>query len=780
MITKIYNIRGVGRFKDFKCREGIDLDKLTLIYSENGQGKSTLADILRSLSEGDDKRLTGRLSVGASSQFVKLESENDVLCFHDGSWNNEQPNILTFDEVFINDNIYEGLTVSAAHREKLHPIVVGEVQKLGVRKVQQLVAERDDTTSQRTQAKRRIESYLRAMPTESEYALSFEQFIELTSIEEVDSRIAYQRSIVEQLKAADDIQSASSFRCIAAIDLPFNDLKQLLQKRLPEIADDAKDILQAHVDRFSGNEMKSWLRQGSQYIVERESESDDICPYCGQPLAGSSLIEHYQAIFQETYEAFEIEVSTFSSQRLDFSRWITDAKSACESNPARAAFWASHLQGLLVPDFDVNLVEKTLLNTIAEMNALLERKQNALFTEIPVGAELEAALNQFRGHLHNIDSYNDSIRRLNSSISELRSRTASGDLAAAELELARLEYIKLRYREEVACDCEIYLNLDQRWNDLDAKVKRQRKDNTKAINDTFEKFGESLDKHLEAFGANFRISDLAETHHGGKDRADYKLEISGKSIGLGQPKADISERSFRNVLSEGDKRTLAMAFFLSRIDQMNDRSNKIVVFDDPVTSLDENRRMNTVEAIVEVCKRANQVIILSHRPDFLHSVWSDYMRSGDQKKSSSLLEVRFDAASPDASIIDEDWNIHRAAKGYHAKNIDNVLRFIHGPVEHEPDHIWKLLRPILETHFQLCYPDIYCGEVNSLGKFLKCIATSDENNPLNALKGHVADELHDLNVKLTPSQHGGDPAPVTNRTQLIPYCKRVLALVGRI
>ena len=85
MITRIHSIRGVGRFKDFGCKQGIEFAKLNLIYSENGQGKSTLADILRSLSAGDANRLIGRKSVGASNQFVKFETEDGIRCFHDGN-----------------------------------------------------------------------------------------------------------------------------------------------------------------------------------------------------------------------------------------------------------------------------------------------------------------------------------------------------------------------------------------------------------------------------------------------------------------------------------------------------------------------------------------------------------------------------------------------------------------------------------------------------------------------------------------------------------------------
>ena len=53
--------------------------------------------------------------------------------------------------------------------------------------------------------------------------------------------------------------------------------------------------------------------------------------------------------------------------------------------------------------------------------------------------------------------------------------------------------------------------------------------------------------------------------------------------------------SFRNTLSAGDRNTLALASFFASLDRDPQRAQKIVVIDDPITSLDEHRSLITIQ-----------------------------------------------------------------------------------------------------------------------------------------------------------------------------------------
>ena len=53
MLDRIQLLRNVGQFNSVNAGAQLPLSKFSLIYAENGRGKTTLAAILRSLSTGD-------------------------------------------------------------------------------------------------------------------------------------------------------------------------------------------------------------------------------------------------------------------------------------------------------------------------------------------------------------------------------------------------------------------------------------------------------------------------------------------------------------------------------------------------------------------------------------------------------------------------------------------------------------------------------------------------------------------------------------------------------
>ena len=772
MITKIHNIRGVGRFKNFECNQGIDLEKLTLIFSENGQGKSTLADILRSLSDGDESRMLGRKSVGATDQFIKFKTEDGTHCFHEGSWNGSLNNILVFDEVFINDNIYEGLSVRPEQRENLHPIIVGDVQVRGVQKEEELVASRKDSTKSQREVEERIKTAINNVVTSPEYRLSIEDFIALDRQEDIAARIKTQGVVVEQYKDSHLMHNESKFRSIDELVLPLSELRKLLNKKLSGIADDAKQALQNHVDGYSGNEMKPWLSRGTQYV----RENDDICPFCGQSLEDSSLIEHYLAIFEKTYESFETEVSTFSTRELDFASWLTDVRSSNLYNQGRT-FWTERIPDIEIPTIDVDLIERTLAQVKARIDELLTLKESTLFKTIPESPALMAALSSWTEVSKTVEKYRKDIGTINESIDNVRTDSKSGDLTEAERKRAGLKQSELRHSEDVARDCKLYVRIGGELKELARQLEDQRKKNSEAINNTFAKYGTSLDKYLGELSASFRIKDLVETRVGGVLRADYKIGLSVEKIALGKPDTNISQRSFRNVLSEGDKRTLAMAFFLSRIDQMNDLKDTIIVFDDPVTSMDNSRRDKTLLKIGHLAKQAQQVIVLSHRPEFLHSIWYRFCRHSVARLGSIQLTIQ---SAKNSSVL-KIWNMEATVASRHAKRIRRVLDYYNDESDRDEDEISGALRPLLEYHYKIHYPELFEHfKVSTLGEFARKLDPNSTNPVVQALaladKGYLAD----LNIVHRETVHGQDPPPdPLSRTELKTDCSIVLKLLGR-
>ncbi|MFZ5476839.1 MAG: AAA family ATPase [Myxococcota bacterium] len=104
------------------------------------------------------------------------------------------------------------------------------------------------------------------------------------------------------------------------------------------------------------------------------------------------------------------------------------------------------------------------------------------------------------------------------------------------------------------------------------------------------------------------------------------------------------EARLARVLSDGDRSTLALAVFLAGLDTQTDIANAVVVFDDPMTSMDWSRCVATAEAVTKCADVAAQVLVLSHHAPFLAQVAADWRRFGG-RSSADLVELALDRGS---------------------------------------------------------------------------------------------------------------------------------------
>lgn len=50
MINKVENLVSIGKFRNYQASGQVNFNKLTLIYGDNGGGKTTLTSVFRSLT----------------------------------------------------------------------------------------------------------------------------------------------------------------------------------------------------------------------------------------------------------------------------------------------------------------------------------------------------------------------------------------------------------------------------------------------------------------------------------------------------------------------------------------------------------------------------------------------------------------------------------------------------------------------------------------------------------------------------------------------------------
>ena len=143
MLRQIKLIRNIGTFDSDAAAASLELKRLVLVYAENGRGKTTLAAILRSLATGNPLPILERRRLGAQSPphiVLDCESNPSNVMFQNSAWNRTLPDIKTFDDVFVEQNVHSGLNVDASNRQNLHELILGDQGVALHRRRQELVA----------------------------------------------------------------------------------------------------------------------------------------------------------------------------------------------------------------------------------------------------------------------------------------------------------------------------------------------------------------------------------------------------------------------------------------------------------------------------------------------------------------------------------------------------------------------------------------------------------------------------------------------------------------
>jgi wobble nucleotide-excising tRNase len=120
-------LRNVGKFDSVNAGARLPFTKLTLVYAENGRGKTTLAAILRSVGHSDPSLMAERQRLGSphAPHVVIGLSGLPPLVFQNGAWSAGFSQLAIFDDQFVAENVCSGLAIETEHRQKLHELILG-------------------------------------------------------------------------------------------------------------------------------------------------------------------------------------------------------------------------------------------------------------------------------------------------------------------------------------------------------------------------------------------------------------------------------------------------------------------------------------------------------------------------------------------------------------------------------------------------------------------------------------------------------------------------------
>jgi len=759
VLEKIVKIKNIGRFREYAAIGHVAFRKLTLLYAENGRGKTTLCAILRSLVTGQSEFINERKTLGAAdAQFVHLRLDNSDYQFTNGSWTGSYGDVFIFDPVFVNENVFSGDYVEHDHKKNLYRAIVGTEGVRLARDIEELDRQiRDANTDLRSKR----DALSRYVPT----GITLEVYLQWQPVADIEEQI---RRKTEELDArqratakASEIQAKGLFVKVQLPSLP-SDFSTILAKQLTDIVADAETRVRQQISQHQmAHQGESWLSQGLGYI------KDDLCPFCGQGIQANELIVAYRSHFSAAYKSLRQEVAQLARQVNEAigEASLGSAQRAIAGNAALVEFWRQFTT-VDLPDISFQDIQERYA-TLRESSQMLARKKQDSPTEaVTPGVDFTAAFEDVDALRALVASYNAAVEAANVRVNEQKAAVRSGgDIRSLRNELAQLEARKTRFEPDAAGACQAYQAGLTAKAGLEQRKEASRQQLDEHCRDLLRTYEQSINEYLDQFNAGFRITNTRHLYTGGTPSSHYQIEINNTALDLGDERTPAGTPCFKTALSSGDRSALALAFFLAVLKQDAEFDRKIVVFDDPFTSMDCFRRAWTVQNIRGVLQSAQQVIVLSHEAAFLNSI-----RIGVPDGEVKTLQMR--PAGQDNTVVTE-WDIEAATQSAYESHHRALLEYRDTRSGTLLD-VAKTIRPFLEELYRVRFPAILLRS-DCLGDIVGKLRQAVVGGTLQLGPGELG-ELEVINEYARRFHHG--QSPTISPDELHGFVKRTLRLAG--
>jgi wobble nucleotide-excising tRNase len=734
------------------------------VYAENGRGKTTLSALFRSLAMNRPDLIQERHRLAAAHPpevVIDCDGGPQPAMFQNGAWNRNVSNLAIFDDAFVDDNVCSGLSIEADHRQNLHELIVGAQ---GVALNQQLhtfVVRIEEHNAE-------LRARAAAVPVGVMGGMTIEAFCVVQSRPTIDADIQEAERALQAAREQIPIREARPFEAIALPEFDVATIEQVLARELPDLDAAAAERVQEHLSRLpEGSE--AWVADGMRRIPAQGTE----CPFCAQDMTPSPVLAHYRAFFSQEYRSLKESITRLdeSINQIHSDNGPLVFERALRTASERRAFWARFAE---MPDiaFDSTILAEDWRRARQLVAAVLSAKAAAPLEHMVLSQEAREAIAAYDEHRKRATDLSDRLLIANQIINLVKEQAAAGNVAAREADLVRLRAIKARHEPNIAPLCDAYST----EKTAKAATEQQRDQARQALEqyrrNVFPNYQTAINQYLARFNAGFRLEQIQPTNTRGGSACTYSLRINNVDVPVTSDEVP-GRHAFGNTLSSGDRNTLALAFFFASLDQDPGLAGKVVVIDDPVSSLDDSRSLTTVQEIRRLLPRVAQVIILSHSKPFLCQTWES-----SNPTQRAALQVRRDG--PTSSTIDA-WNVDADLITEYDRRHEKLRTYLQTGAIGNLRDIAIDIRPTLEHFCRVAYPADYPpGDL--LGNFRdRCQTRLNQGNAI--MPAADVQELRDLTDYGNRFHHDSNPqgyiTVVVTDAELQGFVQRTLVFCSR-
>ena len=498
------------------------------------------------------------------------------------------------------------------------------------------------------------------------------------------------------------------------------------------------------------------------------------CPFCGQDLKDAAdLLRAYREFFDDAFREYErnLKVNAETLTNWNLKNDLTQLVASLNANTAMLKQWEPFTGEETLPDAPafVETARTNLTDLKAKVQAELRKKQKNPNADTDL-LQFEALSAELASLKENIDSYNVAVTAFIKKAKGYVENLPKSDLTSLKRDLAKEREIEKRFDPERKKWATDYPAAKQDTSDLLTKKNAKQKDledYTKTIFDTYE---ERINELLATCGADFKITGLAgkTDARSNESYTDFGFLILDKKVPLSVRQDDAP--CFKNTLSEGDKSTLAFAFFIASLEKTPDLGKQIVVFDDPLSSLDQTRREATARVLLELSPKLNQLCVFTHKKDFLRMLF-------DKMPSNTVFRVRSDYNNGSGL---EAFDVEEDRKGEYVRMVEGLERYMKEDFGPTPDTMQGNIRKVFETVLKTKYYRALADDIKTKKGLGTLLGKVFEKGLLDAT---LKPKLFDL-CGVTNGPHHGDvvdaPPKELTREELILLIDESLRLLEKL
>ena len=632
-LRKILTINGYKSFLDFKwesfCKNvsgnEVVLSPFSIVFGENGSGKSAICDILKSVSQTQNFQNT---SLNLAEVEISDGGNNQIYKFENGNWKNlvTKNTFLFFDVDFVNANVHtHGMRSSnlqqGAHTQKAGKLIIDldeqannlkEVIKIKRGELEALQKFYSDIIGRQFTDKDQelFQAYKNADEKTTKEKLSktkeeLKKFeADLTALQKLNKRYTE----LSRLSSVSQVVFPNSLS-------PEKTHTELFTRQIKEGAQDEADInIKVHFEKH-----KQFIELAKDQIPQ--NYKDENCPLCMQPLVNASkVIEYYRLAFDQTYEnakrKFLTDIQTAKSE-------IESVKLNLDLLPTKVMTVFDALEKIKT-DFEIqniyNLEEKTEYSknfsniSISEINELLtalESLKNIDRKQVDVAKIYDAIVKQLKEIEKSVESLNELIAIKNRNIENFKGKYS--DQSKITREIQEKNQKRMELGEIIDFLKSEKTKLIQSQNEAIVKQNKLIKDLKKIQEDLKNYLANTIPESVIAQMINilgkFNLSFTLEHIKPASNTKDYSFSFRIKDN-------KGNEREFKDGLSEGERQLISLAFFFAINESLLNKDKTILVFDDPITSLDSPNLKILAELIHKKTQEFAQVIVFTHHPLF--------------------------------------------------------------------------------------------------------------------------------------------------------------------